>query len=417
MKIRSITYFLDPGWPLQQDRLERAAAFITAARKAYNQAGYEVQTTRLATPPFPRLLASWDPDQALALATALETAARGQGYEYVSLGPALPQTPDSYRAIPTILQNTQNVFLAGVMATPEMGVSLAAVRACAEVIHSTAPLDPNGFGNLYFAALANVPPGAPFFPAAYHQGGPPAFALATEAANLAVEAFTEADEINAAREGLVERIEHHARALSQVSQSLAGRFELRFGGLDFSLAPFPEPQTSLGAAVERMGVPAVGLHGSLAAAALITDAVDRASFPRAGFNGLFMPLLEDHVLAARAAEGSLTVNDLLLYAAVCGTGLDTIPLAGDTSVAQMSALLLDLSALALRLDKPLTARLLPIPGKSADERTDFDFPYFANSRILALRAAPLQAHLAGDARVPLGRARRRVEETRGTMEA
>jgi len=70
-----------------------------------------------------------------------------------------------------------------------------------------------------------------------------------------------------------------------------------------------------------------------------------------------MPVLEDATLAQRAEEGTLTVKDLLLYSAVCGTGLDTVPLPGDTTNEQITAILLDLSALALRLDKPLTARL------------------------------------------------------------
>ena len=92
-----------------------------------------------------------------------------------------------------------------------------------------------------------------------------------------------------------------------------------------------------------------------------------------------------------AAEGRLTVKDLLLFSAVCGTGLDTIPLPGDTSTGQIAALLLDLSALALRLDKPLTARLMPIPGKKAGDPTNFNFDYFANSRVMRLEAEALKA--------------------------
>ena len=65
-----------------------------------------------------------------------------------------------------------------------------------------------------------------------------------------------------------------------------------------------------------------------AAAAVLTDAIDRARFRRAGFSGLMLPVMEDATLAKRAADGSLTVKDLLMYSAVCGTGLDTIPLAG-----------------------------------------------------------------------------------------
>jgi uncharacterized protein len=162
-----------------------------------------------------------------------------------------------------------------------------------------------------------------------------------------------------------------------------------FGGIDFSLAPFPSESVSIGAAMERMGVPRVGLHGSLAAAAILTESIERARFPRTGFSGLMLPVLEDAVLARRAAEGTLTVKDLLLYSAVCGTGVDTIPLPGDTTLNQIAALLLDLSALALRLNKPLTARLMPIPGKKAGDPTNFNFDYFSNSRVMALEAAAL----------------------------
>jgi uncharacterized protein (UPF0210 family) len=102
-----------------------------------------------------------------------------------------------------------------------------------------------------------------------------------------------------------------------------------------------------------------------------------------------MPVLEDATLAKRAADGTLSVKDVLLYSAVCGTGLDTIPLPGDTTVDQIIPLLLDLSALALRLDKPLTARLMPIPNKKAGDPTSFDFGFFANSKVMALDAEPL----------------------------
>jgi uncharacterized protein len=74
---------------------------------------------------------------------------------------------------------------------------------------------------------------------------------------------------------------------------------------------------------------------------------------------------------------------------VCGTGLDTIPLPGDTTVDQIYAVLLDLAGLSLRLDKPLTARLMPIPGKQAGDDTGFNFEFFANSQVLALDAKPL----------------------------
>jgi uncharacterized protein (UPF0210 family) len=81
---------------------------------------------------------------------------------------------------------------------------------------------------------------------------------------------------------------------------------------------------------------------------------------------------------------------------VCGTGLDTIPLPGDATVDQISALLLDISVLALRLNKPLTARLMPIPGKKAGDMTEFNFDYFVNSRVLALESEKLTKLFASD---------------------
>jgi uncharacterized protein (UPF0210 family) len=396
MKIRSITYFLNPGWPLREELLDEAGRFIKAAAPAFAEAGYEVQTARMATVPFPHLFANGDLGDAVELAKSLEVSAKVRGYDYVSLGPAIPEVPESYQIIPDVIESTESVFLAGEMASLEKGVSLPAVRACAQVIHRTATTSANGFNNLYFAALANVRPGSPFFPAAYHHGGPPTFALATEAANLAVNAFSSASNLNGARQNLSTSIETHGRALAQVSRELVNQFGISFGGIDFSLAPFPEMELSLGTAVERMGVPAVGFHGSLTAAAILTDAIDRADFPRAGFSGLFMPVMEDTVLARRAEEELLSVKDLLLYSAVCGTGLDTVPLAGDVSPGELAALLLDLATLAQRLNKPLTARLLPIPGKSAGDLTDFDFYYFANSRVMPLSAKSLDAHLMGD---------------------
>lgn len=396
MKIRSITYFCNPGWPLDEKKLRAAGQFTSEAKKAFEEAGFEVQTTRLATVPFPRLLGAGNISETPRLAEKLSAVLKEAGLAYASLGPALPDVPASYEVIPEAIAASKEVFFSGVLAYHHTGISLPAVHACARVITRTAPLEPNGFANLQFAALANVPPGAPFFPAAYHEGEEPAFAVAVEAADLAVSAFEGAVTVEEGRTKLISSIEIYTRQIVTVANLLKYRFNLRFGGIDFSLAPFPKEAQSIGAAFERLGVPRAGLHGSLTAAAILTEAIDRADFPHAGFSGLMMPVLEDKMLAWRAAEGTLSVKDLLMYSAVCGTGLDTVPLAGDTTPEQISALLLDLAALALRLDKPLTARLMPVPGKKAGDPTGFNFEFFANSRVMALRAEPLKGALAGE---------------------
>ena len=396
MKIRSVTYFIDPDFPLDVNKLKNAGQFLQIARSAYIEAGYEVQSARLATVPFPKLLPNGKQGELTQLAQELEAASAELGFAYISLGPAQPEQVESYRSIPEALAATQNAFFSGLMTTPDGKVSLPATRQCAEVIQQASGISPDGFANLRFAALANVPAGSPFFPAAYHQGGEPTFSLATEAADMAVTAFSDAASLEEGRKSLVNSMEAHAQALTKVAHQVERQTGVIFGGIDYSLAPFPSEEVSIGTALERLGVPTLGNHGSLAAAAILADTMDKAKFLRTGFSGLFLPVLEDAILARRAAEGSLGVMDLLLYSAVCGTGLDTIPLPGDTSVDQLSAVLLDLASLSMRLAKPLTARLMPIPGKQAGDPTGFDFAYFANSRVMSLRALPLAGFLAGN---------------------
>jgi uncharacterized protein (UPF0210 family) len=79
------------------------------------------------------------------------------------------------------------------------------------------------------------------------------------------------------------------------------------------------------------------------------------------------------------------VSELLLYSAVCGTGLDTVPLPGDTAPEELAAIVLDVAALAVALGKPLSCRLFPVPGKAAGERTEYDSPYLVNGAVLPLK--------------------------------
>jgi uncharacterized protein (UPF0210 family) len=387
MKIRSITYFCNPQYPLEEKVLQNAGTFLSKAKSAYEAAGYEVQTVRLATVPFPQLLGEENINSLPEFTGRIADAVQQLGISYLSLGPGSPEIPRSYEVIPEAIFVSRNVFFGGVMADKTRGIDLGAIRACADVIVKCATLEQNGFANLQFAALANVWAGAPFFPAAYHDNDEPMFAIATESADLAVQAFENVQSLEEGRNNLISEIEKHGQALARTaSHELA---TTRFGGIDFSLAPFPDDAHSLGNAVEKIGVPKTGLHGSLAAAAILTEAVDRADFPHTGFSGFMQPILEDSVLAKRAAEGTLTVKDALLYSTVCGTGLDTVPLPGDTTSEQLVPLLLDICALALRLDKPLTARLMPIPGKKAGDATSFDFGFFANSKVMALASEKL----------------------------
>jgi uncharacterized protein (UPF0210 family) len=385
MKIRSITSFFDPGSSAADQVLENLSVFSRNAVERFSKACVEVQSTRLATTPFPGWLPLESDQAAAEAAQALEFKARGFGFSYLGLGPALPEIPLSFERLLPMLKATENAFLGGIMATGSEGVHLAAVRACARVVAGAATVTQDGFTNLRFAALANVAPFSPFFPAAYAASSQPGFGLALEAADVALEAFSRASSLADARSRLLDLLEQQCACLERVAEELSSQYQIDFKGIDCSLAPFPGEWCSIGKALQSLGISAIGRHGSLAAMAFLADSLDRGGWKKTGFNGLMLPVLEDSTLAERSSE-TLSVKDLLLFSAVCGTGLDTVPLPGNVTEGQIEALLLDVAALAVRLNKPLTARLMPVPGKNAGEMTSFDFSYFSNGKVMALDA-------------------------------
>ena len=396
MKIRSITCFYNPVSPDSERLLDDFVSLTEETTEVMDKYGFEVQTKRIATIPFPTMLSSMEISTAVQLAQRIEADSVKNGFNFTSMGPALPSIPESYDLIPAMLEATQNVFFDGIIASPEIGISLESIKASAKIINQATSITNDGFTNLRFAAIANVTPFTPFFPSAYSEGEKPAFSLAIESADVAVKAFNEAGSLHSARKNLLELLESKAKIITDLANDISKKYNIAFKGLDISLAPFPGELCSLGKAIEILGPMEVGLNGSLAAAAFIADALDRGKWHKVGFNGLMLPVLEDSQLAHRSITGSLSIKDLLLYSAVCGTGLDTVPLPGNATTEQISCVLLDIAALSTRLNKPLTARLMPIPGKKAGDLTEFDFDYFSNGRILELPARPLQGLMAGN---------------------
>jgi uncharacterized protein (UPF0210 family) len=400
MKIRSITCFLDPQIENIEAQLEPLSRLSRELRSAIETEGFEVETTRLAVSPFPTWL-NGSLEEQKSLLLKIEAVVTALGWDYLSVGPADPHRPESYKFIPAFLASTQKVFFGGII-SDQHAVYPSAVQACAKIIQETSTISPDGFANLRFAALANVPPHAPFFPAAYHAAGEPAaFSLAMECADEAVKAFSSAESLKQARTQFLFALESAADRIAPICERLALNHHVVFKGFDFSPAPFPEDWCSLGKAFEALGLERIGGAGSLAAAAFIADALDDGQWQKAGFNGLMLAVMEASVLARRAADGELSVKDLLLYSAVCGTGLDTIPLPGDASVDELAAILLDLASLATRLGKPLTGRLMPIPGKKVGDATEFEFGYFANSRVMKTDGQKVSSPMMSAAEIPL----------------
>jgi uncharacterized protein (UPF0210 family) len=392
MKIRSITCFCNPMDKDFDSQLARLADLAKICRDGFEQNGWEVQTQRLATIPFGQYSSEKDVIQKV---TALEEKAQTLGFNYLSIGPARLSSIEDYQQIPAILKATRNVFVTAMLAHPVRGISMPAVRACAEIISETSTITPDGFTNLRFCAMSRVEPFTPFFPAAYSYGNQPAFSLAMESADAAVDAFKQARDIAEGKNIMLSRLDAAADDLSTIAKLKAREAGISFKGFDFSLAPFPEDWCSLGLALESLGIPQIGYTGTLTAAAILAEALNRGNWQHAGFNGLMLPVLEDSTLAARTSSEHFTIKDLLMVSAVCGTGLDTVPLPGDIRPDQIEPLLMDIAALSLRLNKPLTARLMPVPGLKAGDMTTYDFEFFKNGKVMGYPSGKVSRAIAG----------------------
>ena len=383
--IRTITLGLAQAHPIAAATIEHGSAVLHKAKERFSAAGYTVQTVRLSTRPLFDDLADWSASRRLAYAQSLQETLARHGLDFCSLGTvnaARPTEPLAHIAeVVEILATTTALNLTVSLASVEHGLREEAALPIAHVIQRLGRETPEGFGNFRFAMLACVEAGCPFFPSAYH-AGPTSLALGLQGASILMDALAERPATHAAltarvRAALLEQ----ASPIVAMGQAIAQEQRLLFGGID--LSPAPLGADSVAAAIEQYSL--LGAAGTLATISALTAALKSTGLPTCGYNGIMLPVLEDTVLGQRWEEAVLHIHQLLLYSAVCGTGLDTIPLAGDTSDVALARLLLDVATLALRLRKPLSARLFPVPNRRAGEKTMFSSPYLTNTLIGDLR--------------------------------
>jgi uncharacterized protein (UPF0210 family) len=381
-KIRAITAFINLDRAQYKAQVADALKMLRRAQTTFESRGYQVQTIRIATQPFPEYTKGLTTEQAVAFFKEYDALAEKEKFA-PSIGPAMLNAGDNVaegRLLGEILSNTKKINASLVVAGDD-GVRWNAVGAAAGVMKKLEETE-HSQGNFRFAAIAMVPPVTPFFPAAYHTGFGHQFAIALESANVVAAAFRDAKDLGMARQRLTDMlaasafdIEHHAGRVDQ---------ETGWTYMGIDLSPAPSGDVSIGAAIENLTTQPVGMSGTLTAAATITAAIKNIKVKQTGYSGLMLPILEDKRLAERWSEGHISIDALLSYSAVCGTGLDTIPLPGDISADQLSLIIGDMASLAVKWHKPLSARLLPVLGRGWGEMTDFDDPFLVNAKLQSL---------------------------------
>jgi uncharacterized protein (UPF0210 family) len=382
-KVRTITAGVNLKNTSDLVTIKSAISFLQRAKKKFEDEGYEIQTLRIATQALPEYLNGRSRSEALADLKRLDDIVSAQGV-LLSIGPVITDDrhdPEFASWATRLVKETRNISFSVTVASPGRGIHSQTALTAAEAIVAISKTTPGGEGNFRFTAAANCLAGTPFFPVAYHQG-PNAFSIGLESPGLLQDAFEQSKNIEEAKAKLKILLESELGPVEKLALVIARHEHRQYLGIDTS--PAPSKDASIGAAIETLTRVPFGSASTLAACAAITDVLKNLKIKTCGYSGLMLPVLEDPVLARRAAEGRYSIRELLLYSSVCGTGLDVVPLAGDATVNQLAALIRDVAALSTKLRKPLSARLFPIPGKKAGERAEFNNPFLTTSVVMKL---------------------------------
>lgn len=261
----------------------------------------------------------------------------------------------------------------------------------AQIVKQIADITPRGEGNFNFTVNFNCKPFIPYFPASYHSSElPNSFVIGLETPDLLVAVLkglhkTEHNDFyRQCYDVMAEALQYHVDEVLTAVKSVQNSLTFKFAGIDSSAAP-SKNCASMTEVYELMGVPFFGAAGTVEASSLLTKVFKSIkNVPLVGFSGLMLAVTEDLGLAEGTQKAQFDIRALLTYSAVCGIGLDTVPIPSDATVEQIAALMRDTGTMAFRLNKPLTVRLFPIPNKTAGEITEFESDDLCNCKILAV---------------------------------
>ena len=380
-KVRAITGFvwLEQGtWEMQ---VAGTLVVLRKVKSEFEAQGYQVESVRITTQPLGELVKGMPEEQALAYLGQLDQLSGKESFD-LNVGPAMMQDgddPATLHLLQQALSTLPNIEASTIIAD-ESGIHWKTIHQTAELVKYVAEHSPRAQGTFNFTATAMLKPLGPFYPGSYHTGAGKQFAIGFEGANVVAEIFTkDKGNAEAATADLTAALTKHAKVADQIGNKVAAETGWSYVGVDPTPAPLGD--VSIAAAIEDFTGAKFGSSGTLTAARIITVAVKAVPVKQIGYSGLMVPVMEDKLMAQRWAEGTFNVDSLLAYSSVCGTGLDTIPLPGDVSVEQMERMYSDVASLAVKWNKPLSARLQPIPGKKAGDRTEFQDPFLFNTTL------------------------------------
>lgn len=385
MGTRTITSSLDFSYDSNYLELEEKLNTINQEILGLSKKKDQIRTFRI-TLIFKEQITYLSSYKLIAIVETIARIAKSKNFRWVCLPLNLKQFNclDSVREIiPNILARVPNLFIHLIN---EDHNNFEFNKICASTILKVSSLSSNGFDNFRLGISNGFINQCPFFPFSYFSE-PFSYSIGLEPISILEGILIKNNYLETS-----EALELFSKSLNkkiiQVHNDYGNSSILNFVGIDSSLAPVPRTRISVGLIYELLGVSIVGHPGTLGLTSKLTQTI-KSSFANTltnpvGFNGVMFSPLEDDWLAKQSKFYNSSINSFLLLSTVCGCGLDMLPIQGETFIDSIAATIYDTLSLSERLKKPLGIRLLPIPGKTSSELTNFNHDFFSDMKILEL---------------------------------
>lgn len=357
------------------------------AEETEREFGIPIINKRISVTPVAEILGNATRVQAVEIAKTLDEAAKATGVDFLGGFSALvhkgmtKSDETLIDAIPESLTVTERVCSSVSIGNTKAGINMDAVRKMGTIIKEAAEMtkDRNGIACAKLVVFCNPIEDNPFMAGAFHGSGEGDAVLNVGVSGPgvvlhALRRHPEAD-LGEVAEIIKKTAFKITRAGELIGRVVAERLGVPFGIMDLSLAPTNAVNDSVAEILEEIGVERVGTHGTIAALALMNDAVKKggamASSYVGGLSGAFIPVSEDNGMIRGVLEQSLSLEKLEAMTCVCSVGLDMIAVTGDVSPEALSAIIADEAAIGMVNKKTTAVRIIPVPGKKEGEMVEF----------------------------------------------
>lgn len=359
----------------------------TTAEQVSKEYGVPIINKRISITPAAELLGQATVEEAVQLAKTLDQAAADLDVDFIGGYSALVHKGLTkgdqvlLDSLPKALSLTNRVCGSVSVATTATGINMDAVKKMGEVIKEASELtaEANGIACAKLVVFCNPVEDNPFMAGAFHGAGEGEAVINVGVSGPgvvlnALKRHPEAD-LGEVSEIIKRTVFKITRAGELLGRVVAERLDLPFGIMDLSLAPTNALNDSVAEILEEIGLESVGTHGTIAALALMNDAVKKggamASSYVGGLSGAFIPVSEDNGMIKGLEEGSLSLDKLEAMTCVCSVGLDMIALTGNVSSESLSGLIADEMAIGMINKKTTAVRVIPVPGKVEGDMVEF----------------------------------------------